>query len=288
MTSQEMTTSQNDWDLVIRPQRPWWDLRLGEVWRYRDLIGLWVRREFVAFYKQTVLGPIWHIIPAIVSSIVYTIIFTGVAKISTDGVPPYLFYMAGTTIWIFFSGCITSTSSTFAANAGIFGKIYFPRMCMPIASVISQMVAFGVRLAVFLVFWLYFLLSGSQVFPNLWILLLPVLVLVVAGMGMGFGIIISALTTKYRDLQQLLGVGLQLVMYASPIFYPFSSVPENWRWLLLVNPLTPVIEIFRFAFLGTSALEPVYLLYSVGFMVVVLIIGFMVFNKAESNFMDTI
>ena len=288
MTSQEMTTSQNDWDLVIRPQRPWWDLRLGEVWRYRDLIGLWVRREFVAFYKQTVLGPIWHIIPAIVSSIVYTIIFTGVAKISTDGVPPYLFYMAGTTIWIFFSGCITSTSSTFAANAGIFGKIYFPRMCMPIASVISQMVAFGVRLGVFLVFWLFFLLSGSQVFPNLWILLLPVLVLVVAGMGMGFGIIISALTTKYRDLQQLLGVGLQLVMYASPIFYPFSSVPEKWRWILLANPLTPIIETFRLGFLGASALEPVYLLYSVGFMMVVLIIGFIVFNKAESDFMDTI
>src|SRR5574341_319265 len=288
MTSQEMITSQKEWDLVIRPQRPWWDLRLGELWRYRDLIGLWVRREFVAFYKQTILGPIWHIIPAIISSLVYTIIFSGVARISTDGIPPYLFYMAGNTIWVFFSSCISSTSNTFAINASIFGKIYFPRMCMPIASIISQMVAFGVRLGVFLVFWLFFLLSGSQVYPNLWILLIPVLVLVVAGLGMGFGIIVSALTTKYRDLQQLLGVGLQLVMYASPVVYPLSTVPEKWRWLLLINPLTPVIETFRLAFLGKSALEPIYLLYSAGFMIVVLVIGFIAFNKAESNFMDTI
>jgi homopolymeric O-antigen transport system permease protein len=288
MTSQEMITPRNEWDLVIRPQRPWWDLRLAELWSYRELIGLWVRREFVAFYKQTVLGPLWHIIPAIISSIVYTIVFSSVAKISTDGIPPYLFYMAGTTIWVFFSSCISITSSTFVANAGIFGKIYFPRMCIPVASIISQMIAFGVRLGVFLVFWLFFLLFGSGISPNLWILLTPVLVLIVAGLAMGFGIIISALTTKYRDLQQLLGVGLQLVMYASPIFYPLSIVPEKWRWLLLANPLTAVLEMFRFAFLGKSVLEPVYLWYSGGFMVVVLFIGFIVFNKAESNFMDTV
>jgi lipopolysaccharide transport system permease protein len=288
MTSQQMITPQNEWDLVIRPQRPWWDLRLEELWRYRDLIGLWVRREFVAFYKQTVLGPIWHIIPAIVSSIIYTIIFSGVARISTDGIPPYLFYMAGNTMWILFSSCISSTSNTFTVNAGLFGKLYFPRMCMPIAAIISQMVAFGVRLGVFLIFWLFFLLFGSKVYPNLWILLLPVMVLVVAGLGMGFGIIISAFTTKYRDLQQLLGVGLQLLMYASPVVYPLSIVPEKWRWLLLINPLTPVIETFRLAFLGTSALEPVYLLYSVGFMLVALILGLIAFNKAESNFVDTI
>lgn len=288
MTSQEIIVPQNEWDLVIRPQRPWWDLRLGELWRYRDLISLWVRREFVAFYKQTVLGPLWHIIPAIVSSIVYTIVFSGVAKIPTDGIPPYLFYMAGITIWVFFSGCISTTSNTFLANAGIFGKIYFPRMCLPVASIISQMVAFGVRLGVFLVFWALFLWSGSGVSPNQWILLLPVLVLVVAGLGMGLGIIISALTTKYRDLQQMLGVGLQLIMYASPIFYPMSIVPENWRWLLLANPLTPILEMFRFGFLGTSALKPVSLLYSVAFMMVTLLVGLMVFNKAESNFVDTI
>lgn len=288
MASQEMMTTQTDWDLIIRPQRPWWDLRLRELWQYRDLISLWVRREFVAFYKQTVLGPLWHIIPAIISSIIYTLIFSGVAGISTDGAPPYLFYMAGNTIWVFFSSCVSSTSNTFVSNAGLFGKLYFPRMCMPIATIISQMVAFGVRFGVFLIFWLFFLLSGSEVYPNLWILLLPVIVLIVAGLGMGLGIIISAFTTKYRDLQQLLGVGLQLVMYASPVIYPLSIVSGNWRWFLLANPLTPVIEIFRFAFLGTSALTPVYLLYSVGFMLVILLIGLIAFNKAESDFVDTI
>ena len=288
MISQETITPQTEWDLVIRPQRPWWDLRLGELWRYRDLIRLWVRREFVAFYKQTRLGPLWHIIPAIVSSLVYTVVFSRVARIPTDGVPPYLLYMAGITLWVFFSGCITSTSNTFMTHAGIFGKIYFPRMCMPVAAIISQTIGFGVRLGVFLVFWLIFLFSGSGFSPNLWILIVPVLVLVVAGTALGSGIIISALTTKYRDLQQLLGVGLQLLMYASPIFYPLSIVPENWRWFLLANPLTPVLEMFRLAFLGSSALEPVYLLYSVGFMVVVVITGFIMFNKAERNFMDTI
>lgn len=288
MTSPDTIVSQHEWDLVIRPQRPWWDLRLGELWRYRDLIGLWVRREFVAFYKQTILGPVWHVIPAIVSSLVYTIVFSGVARIPTDGIPPYLFYMAGTTIWVFFSACISSTSNTFMTHAGIFGKIYFPRMCMPVASIISQMIAFGVRLSVFLIFWLFFLFSGSEVSPNAWIFIVPVLVLLIAGIGMGSGIIISALTTKYRDLQQLLGVSLHLLMYASPIFYPLSIVPEKWRWLILSNPLTPILEMFRLAFLGKSTLEPVYLLYSVLFMLVVLVIGFIVFNKAESNFVDTI
>lgn len=288
MISQETITPQKEWDLVIRPQRPWWDLRLGELWRYRDLIGLWVKREFVAFYKQTVLGPVWHIIPAIISSLVYTIVFSVVAKISTDGTPPYLFYMAGTTIWFFFSSCLSSTSNTFLTHAAIFGKIYFPRMCMPVASIISQLIAFGVRFGVFLVFWLFFLLFGGGISPNGWLLLVPVLVFVVAGIAMGGGILISALTTKYRDLQQLLGVGLHLAIYASPIFYPLSIVPENWRWLLLANPLTPVLEIFRLAFFGRSALEPVYLLYSVGFMIVVLITGLIMFNRAENNFMDTI
>lgn len=289
MSTQTIYNVKEEWDLIIRPQRPWWDLRLGELWRYRDLIGLWVRRDFVAFYKQMILGPLWHVIPAIVSSIVYTIIFSQIAKISTDGVPPYLFYMAGITTWSFFSGCISATANTFIVNVSIFGKIYFPRLIMPIASIISQMVGFGVRFGVFLVFWIYFLMSPeSQISPNLWIFLLPLLILIVAGLGMGLGIIISALTTKYRDVQQLFGVALPLVMYATPILYPLSTVPDTWRWVFLINPLTSVVETFRFAFLGTQALEPIYLAYSMGVMLIVLSIGVVVFNRAESNFMDTI
>jgi lipopolysaccharide transport system permease protein len=274
--------------VVIRPKRPWWDLNLSELWRYRDLIGLWVRREFVALYKQTILGPLWHVIPTIISSAVFTVVFGNIAQISTDGTPAYLFYMSGNTIWVYFSSCISSTSTTFAVNVGIFGKVYFPRLAMPIASIISQLITFGVRFGVFLAVWLYFLLSGSSVHPTWWIFLLPVLLLIVAGMGFALGIIISALTTKYRDFQQLLGVGLQLVMYASPIIYPLSEAPEKWRALLLLNPLAPVLEVFRLGFLGKSAISPIYLFYSAGFTIVTLLISLIVFNKAESTFLDTI
>ncbi|MBC7777849.1 MAG: ABC transporter permease [Phycisphaerae bacterium] len=288
----DMKTSSSEkdqaWTVVIRPKRPWWDLNLSELWRYRDLIGLWVRREFVAVYKQTILGPLWHVIPTLISSAVFTVVFGNIAQISTEGTPAYLFYMAGNTIWVYFSGCVSSTSVTFAVNVGIFGKVYFPRLAMPIASIISQLITFGVRLGVFLALWLFFLLSGSSVHPTGWVFLLPVLLLIVAGMGFGLGIMISALTTKYRDLQQLLGVGLTLVMYASPIIYPLSEVTGTLRLLLLLNPLSPVLEIFRLGFLGKSAISPIYLLYSVGFTIVVLLMSVIIFHKAESTFLDTI
>jgi lipopolysaccharide transport system permease protein len=276
------------WTTIIRPNRPWWDLGLAEIWQYRDLIALWVRREFVALYKQTVLGPLWHVIPTVISSAVFTVIFSGVAKIPTDGIPPYLFYMAGNTLWVFFSSCVSVTSNTFAANVSIFGKVYFPRMCMPIAYVISQLVSFGVRLGVFLAFWVYFLVASKEIHPNIWLLLLPVQLLITAGMGMAFGLIVSSLTTKYRDLQQLLGVGLQLLMYATPIIYPLSRIPENWRWVALLNPLAPVIETFRLGFLGASEMSPVYILYSLGFTVVALIVGLIMFNRVERTFLDTV
>ena len=288
----DMKTSSSEkdqaWTVVIRPKRPWWDLNLSELWRYRDLIGLWVRREFVAVYKQTILGPLWHVIPTLISSAVFTVVFGNIAQISTEGTPAYLFYMAGNTIWVYFSGCVSSTSVTFAVNVGIFGKVYFPRLAMPIASIISQLITFGVRLGVFLALWLFFLLSGASVHPTGWVFLLPVLLLIVAGMGFGLGIMISALTTKYRDLQQLLGVGLTLVMYASPIIYPLSEVTGTLRLLLLLNPLSPVLEIFRLGFLGKSAISPIYLLYSVGFTIVVLLMSVIIFHKAESTFLDTI
>jgi lipopolysaccharide transport system permease protein len=282
--------SENDqsWTMVIRSKRPWWDLNVKELWQYRDLIGLWVKREFVSLYKQTILGPLWHVIPPVVTSGVFSIIFSGIAQISTDEVPSYLFYMAGTTIWVYFSNCIASTSSTFIANVSVFGKVYFPRLAMPIAAVISQLVTFGVRFGVFLVFLLLFLLGGAAFRPNAWALLLPVLLLILAGLGFSFGIIVSALTTKYRDLQQLLTIGLQLLMYASPVIFPLSQVPENWRWLVLLNPLTPILEVFRLGFLGKSAISPSYLLYSAGFAIVILLISLITFNQAESTFLDTI
>lgn len=288
MTSNNSAISKEEWDIIIRPQRNWWDLRLGELWRYRDLIQLLVWRDFVAVYKQTILGPLWYLLQPIISTIVFTIIFDKVANLPTDGLPPFLFYMAGNTVWGYFSACLTSTSNTFTANAGIFGKVYFPRLSVPISNIISNLISFGIRFGVFVLFLLYFLIAGSDLHPNLWILFLPVLLLIMAGMGLGLGIIISSLTTKYRDLQQLLGFGVQLLMYASPIIYPLSAAPANWRWLLLANPITPLIEIFRNAFLGTSSIDPLYLFYSAGFMIAVLLIGIFIFNRVENTFMDTV
>jgi lipopolysaccharide transport system permease protein len=288
MTNNNIRTSQNEWDLVIRPQRSWWDLRLGELWRYRDLIWLFVWRDFVAYYKQTVLGPLWYLIQPVLTTVVFTVIFGNIAKLSTDGLPPFLFYLAGNTVWTYFSTCLTSTSNTFSANAGLFGKVYFPRLAIPVSVVISNMISFAIRMSVFLGFLAYFMLAGSDIHPNLWILLLPILLLIMAGMGLGLGIIISSLTTKYRDLQQLVGFGVQLLMYGTPIIYPLSSIEGPWRWAILANPMTPIVEIFRLAFLGTSSLDPIYLIYSVAFVAVVFIIGILIFNHVETTFMDTV
>jgi lipopolysaccharide transport system permease protein len=288
MTSSNTVISRDEWDLVIQPQRGWWDLRLSELWRYRDLIRLLVWRDFVATYKQTILGPLWYLIQPVISTIVFTVIFNGIARLPTDGLPPFLFYMAGNTIWGYFASCLTNTSNTFTANAAIFGKVYFPRLSIPISIVISNLISFGLRLAAFLLFLLYFMIAGFDIKPTLWVLALPILLLIMAGLGLGLGIIVSSLTTKYRDLQQLVGFGVQLMMYATPVIYPLTSVPVNWRWLLLVNPMTPVIETFRRSFLGTSSMEMIYLLYSVGFTLVVLLIGILIFNRVENTFMDTV
>ena len=287
-TKTDYLTSDDYWTMVIRPQRAWWDLHLGDLWRYRDLIRLMIWRDFVAVYKQTILGPLWHVIQPILTTIVFTVIFGGIARLPTDGLPPFLFYMAGTTVWGYFYSCLLSTSNTFTSNAAIFGKVYFPRLSIPVSIVISTLISFGIRLGIFVVFLVYFMLTTPTVHPNLWMLLLPVLSLIMAGLGLGVGIIISSLTTKYRDLQHLVGFSAQLLMYATPIIYPLSSVPEDWRWLLLVNPLTPVIEVFRLGFLGTSAVEPVFLLYSLVFTIITLLIGVLAFNHVENTFMDTV
>ena len=282
------TTEQENWSLIIRPQRAWWDLRLGELWRYRDLVWLFVWRDFVAYYKQTILGPLWYLIQPILTTLVFTVIFGNIAQLSTDGLPPFLFYLAGNTVWGYFAACVQNTANTFTGNASIFGKVYFPRLAIPISVVLSNIISFLIRLLVFLVFLGYYLLVGAKVTPNWWMLSLPLLVFLMAGMGLGIGIIVSSLTTKYRDLQQLVGFGVQLVMYAAPVIYPISSIQKEWQWLILANPMTPVIELFRYAFLGVSSLSYIYILYSLAFTVAIIIVGLLVFNRVESTFMDTV
>ncbi len=288
MASRDIIVSQNEWDLIIRPQRAWWDLHLDELWRYRDLIQLLVWRDFVAYYKQTILGPLWYIIQPVLTTVVFTVIFGNIAKLSTDGLPPFLFYMAGNTVWSYFSACLVSTSTTFTANAGIFGKVYFPRLSMPVSVAISNLISFAIRLMIFLLFLVYFMLTGAVIHPNWWMLSLPLLALIMALMGLGFGIIISSLTTKYRDLQQLVGFGVQLLMYATPVIYPLSTLQGGWRWLILANPMTPIVEVFRLAFLGVSAIDPAWLLYSAVFTALVFLAGALIFNHVENTFMDTV
>jgi lipopolysaccharide transport system permease protein len=231
---------------------------------------------------------LWYFIQPILTTTVFTIIFGNIAKLSTDGLPPFLFYLAGNTVWGYFSTCLVNTSNTFASNASIFGKVYFPRLTIPISIVISSLFSFGIRLGMFIGFLVYFFFAGAPIQPNLWILLLPILILIMGGLGLGLGIIISSLTTKYRDLQQLVGFGVQLLMYATPVIYPLSSVEGVWRWLLLANPMTAVIETFRLAFLGASSFEPVYLLYSAAVTLAVLLIGLLIFSHVEATFMDTV
>ena len=279
---------EENWSLVIRPQRAWWDLRLGELWQYRDLVWLFVWRDFVSMYKQTILGPLWYLIQPILTTVVFTVIFGNIAELSTDGLPPFLFYLAGNTVWNYFSSCLTSTSNTFSGNSSLFGKVYFPRLAIPLSVVISNIISFGIRMLVLLGFLIYFLSSGSEVKVTWWVLTLPLLLLLMAGLGLGLGIIVSSLTTKYRDLQQLMGFGVQLLMYGTPVIYPLSAINGAWRWLILANPMTPVVEIFRLAFLGTSSITPLYLLYSTVIMIIVLIIGVLIFNRVENNFMDTV
>lgn len=282
------TMEQENWSLILRPQRTWWDLRLGELWQYRDLILLFVWRDFVAYYKQTILGPLWYLIQPILTTVVFTVIFGNIAQLSTDGLPPFLFYLAGNTVWVYFATCLTSTSTTFTSNSAILGKVYFPRLTIPISIVISNIISFGIRLGVFLGFLIYYLAIGVKISPNWWILSLPLLILIMAGLGLGTGIIVSSLTTKYRDLQQLIGFGVQLLMYATPVIYPISSLQGNWQWLVIINPMTPVVEVFRLAFLGVSGLSPVYLWYSIGCTLVILLVGVLIFNRVEATFMDTV
>jgi len=277
-----------EWTMIIRPHRRWLDLRLGELWRARDLILLFVRRDFVAGYKQTILGPFWALVQPLLTTVVFTLIFGRVARLSTDGLPPFLFYMAGTVVWSYFSACLTKTADTFGANAHIFGKVYFPRLTVPISILLSNLVAFCIHFALFLAFVVYFWLDGAAVTPTTAIFLLPLLLFIMAGLGLGAGIIVSSLTTRYRDLQNVVTFGTQLLMYATPVIYPASATPARYRILLQANPMTAIVEAFRGAFLGTDTVSTGALLYSFGFMLVALILGLLLFNRVEQTFMDTV
>ncbi|MBV6466992.1 MAG: hypothetical protein PGMFKBFP_02322 [Anaerolineales bacterium] len=277
------------WDMVIQPQRGLLDLRLGELWRYRDLVALFVRRDFVAAYKQTILGPLWYLIQPLLTTVTFTVIFGNIASLPTDGLPQFLFYMSGTVVWSYFAACLTKTSETFVQNANLFGKVYFPRMAVPVSILISNLITFLIQFGLFLAFVLFFALRGSDVRVNwLWAALSPLLVLVMAGLGLGFGIIISSLTTKYRDLRFLVAFGVSLLMYATPVIYPVSSIPARWQWVILANPMTSIVEAFRYAFLGAGSVDLGRLLYSFGFMLAVVFIGAVIFNRVEQTFMDTV
>ncbi|HQH19422.1 MAG TPA: ABC transporter permease [Bacteroidales bacterium] len=283
-----LSESDKEWTEVIRPKRTWYDINLSEVWKYRDLVLIFVRRDFVAGYKQTILGPLWYIFQPLLTTIVFTIIFDKFAHISTNATPSVIFYMTGITAWNYFASCITKTSGTFINNAGIFGKVYFPRLTVPVSIVISNLITFCVQFLFMMGFWVYYYLIGANIYITPYIFLIPVLLLLTALMGLGFGIIISSLTTKYKDLQFVVNFGVQLLMYATPIIYPLSSIPDKYKIIIMLNPMTSIIETFKYALLGRGTFSWEMLGYSGIFTLVILIIGLLLFNKIEQRFIDTI
>jgi lipopolysaccharide transport system permease protein len=289
----EMNVSLNSvmdesWTATITPHRGWFDWRLKQLWRYRDLISLFVWRDFVSVYKQTILGPAWHIIQPLLTTITFTVIFGRVAKISTNGVSPFLFYLVGTVFWGYFSNNVTKTSGTFVTNAYLLGKVYFHRLAIPISVAISNLVTLGIQLGIFLVCFAFQYARGSNVHFTTWVLLTPFFLLILAGYGLGGGIIISALTTRYRDLANLVYFGMTLAMYATPVIYPLSVVPAHYRWVMQLNPLTVLMEGFRLGFLGVGQVDMAQLAASFGIMLVVLAVGLMLFTRVERIFMDTV
>lgn len=273
----------------IRPHERLWHIDLREIWRYRDLIDLFVRRNIVVQYKQTILGPLWYLIQPILTVIMNIVVFGDIAKMSTDGMPKAIFYMAGNICWFYFSDCLNQTSSTFISNQKMFGKVYFPRLVVPIAVVISNLLRFSIQLGLFVVLYLYFFMNGADIAVNWAILLTPLFVVMLAGLGLGFGILISSMTTKYRDLTILFTFIVHLWMYATPIVYPLSMVPEGTlRMLILANPMTSIIEAFKYAVFGHGYFSWLALGYSFLFMSVLLLFSVVIFNKVQRNFMDTV
>ena len=288
-TPQQHTDINEHWDMIIEPRGHLFDLKLKEVWHYRDLLLLFVKRDFVAQYKQTILGPLWHFIQPIFTTLVFLLVFGKIANISTDGIEPVLFYMSGITIWNYFSACLTATSNTFVANAGIFGKVYFPRLVIPLSTVLSNIVKFGIQFLLLLGVMVWYGIKNNHFYFGASWLLIPLLVLMMAGLGLGLGIIISSLTTKYRDFTVLIGFAVQLLMYATPVAYPLSFLKgKSFATWIEWNPLTPIVEAFRFALFGTGTVNTTGLLYSGGMIAILLFLGMLVFSKVERTFMDTV
>ncbi len=288
--------SENEnWTIVIKPRNKLFEVNLKEIWDYRDLLALFVKRDFTVAYKQTILGPLWWLIQPALTVIMYMVVFGGIAGIPTDGVPQPLFYLGGIAMWQYFADCLSRTSNTFVANAGIFGKVYFPRLIMPLANVTSNLVRFGIQIGLFLLVYIYYIIVGQAPSPNWYLLLFPLLVFMMAGLALGFGIIISSMTTKYRDLQILFSFFVQLWMYATPIVYPLSQVAGKQKFginvatVMCLNPVTPVIETFKHGALGAGQfIGWGWLGYSFGFMTVALALGILIFNKVQKSFMDTV
>ena len=278
----------NNWDLIITSHRGWFEFHLREIWQYRDLLKIYIRRNIITQYKQTILGPLWIIIPPVLTTLVFTVIFGNIANISTDGLPKPLFYMAGIITWNYFSTVLTSTSNSLAGNAGIFGKVYFPRIMIPLATLISSLVRYFIQLILFIGFMGYFLINNPKSieiqFQLLW--LLPVFIIIMGLQGLGFGLLFSALTAKYRDIRFLIGFGVRLLMYASPVIFPLSMVPEKYKWIILANPMSAVIESFRYIFLGVGQISSNAILYSISFTGTLLVLGLLIFNQTEKDFID--
>lgn len=277
----------SDWTTIIQPSRSIFSLNLKELLSYRDLLWLFVKRDIVTVYKQTMLGPLWFFIQPLLTTVMFSFVFGKLANISTEGAPHFAFYLVGITVWNYFAVCLTKTSNTFIANQGIFGKVYFPRIIVPVSQVVSNLIKFFIQFILFLAFLFYYWFNGL-VSPNLYVVLLPLVILIMATLSLGIGMIFSSLTTKYRDLTFLLGFGIQLWMYGSPVIYSISSVPTSYKSFLQLNPITSLIENMRYAFLGIGSPDLTGILYSFIFSIVVFSLGFLIFNKVEKNFMDIV
>lgn len=284
-------TTTNDWLFEITPKNKFFSLNLIEVWQYRDLLFLFVKRDIVTVYKQTVLGPLWYLIQPLFTSITFTIIFNTVAGIDTGTVPPFLFNLAGITVWNYFTACLTGTSDTFRSNASIFGKVYFPRIIVPISIVISNLLKFGIQCGIFIVFYLFYYFQGADISLNLSVLLFPVLIVIMGILGLGLGMLISSLVTKYRDFNHLIGFGVQLLMYLSAVMYPMALLQEKmpkYSWLIQYNPLAYVIETARYMLLNVGQISILGLGYTFLVTVGVFFVGLLIFNKTEKSFIDTV
>jgi lipopolysaccharide transport system permease protein len=277
-----------NWDIIIEPKKNLLDLRLKQILEYWDLLILLVKKDIVIVYKQTILGPLWFFVQPIMTTLIYTFVFGNIAKISTDGIPTPLFYMTGIIIWNYFSECFLKTSDTFSANAGVFGKVYYPRLINPLSVVLSNGIKFLIQFILFLFLFFYYYFNSNIIHPQFELILFPVFLIIMAFLGLGMGLIFSALTTKYKDLKFLLQFGVQLLMYASPIIYPLSTITGSLKFIVQLNPITHVIEGCKFAFLGQGSFSLIGLLYSIIFTMILLFIGMIIFNKTERTFMDTV